>query len=195
MIRRGLPQRQSCGDARCDEGLLLDSGRECVTCADVISYRRARRHRVAATVDAAMPHASEPERQAETERRLHEVVAAEAYAKARYREQFQTRQNAVAKLDTPVASAVLSTPRPAAVPEPQAEDADQERLVLEDLTPEQIRTWRVRAMKDHQVVFDHIDSYGETSAKRLFTHPLVNQVQRLTGTHHLVLAHTAWETV
>ncbi|WP_329580746.1 hypothetical protein [Streptomyces sp. NBC_01361] len=45
-------------------------------------------------------------------------------------------------------------------------------------------------MKDHQVVFDHIDRYGETSARRLFSHQLVDQAQRLSGTHHLILGHT-----
>ncbi|MFD4943531.1 hypothetical protein ACFVYE_45730 [Streptomyces sp. NPDC058239] len=50
-------------------------------------------------------------------------------------------------------------------------------------------------MKDHQVVFDHIghiDRYSETSARRLFSHQLVDQAQRLSGTHHLVLEHTTW---
>ncbi|MFG2472401.1 hypothetical protein ACGFXB_44245 [Streptomyces canus] len=32
-------------------------------------------------------------------------------------------------------------------------------MVLENLTREQVRDWRVRAMKDHQVAVDHIDQY------------------------------------
>lgn len=45
-------------------------------------------------------------------------------------------------------------------------------------------------MKGHQVVFDHIDQYGETSARHLFSNQLVDQAQRLSGTRHLVLGHT-----
>ncbi|MFH9296732.1 hypothetical protein [Streptomyces sp. NPDC017520] len=81
---------------------------------------------------------------------------------------------------------MLPTPRPAAaaaVLEPETADVDQE-LVLEDLTPDQVRDWRVRAMKDHQIVFDHIDSYGEPSARRLFSNQLVDQAQ-----HHARLGH------
>lgn len=40
-------------------------------------------------------------------------------------------------------------------------------------------------MKDHTVVFDHIDRYGEPSARRLFSNQLVDQSQhyaRLSGT-------------
>ncbi|MFJ9033104.1 DUF721 domain-containing protein [Streptomyces sp. NPDC102274] len=33
-------------------------------------------------------------------------------------------------------------------------------------------------MKDHQVVFDHIDQYGEISARRLFSHRLVAERAR-----------------
>ncbi|GAB1340035.1 hypothetical protein ACE1SV_66250 [Streptomyces sp. E-15] len=47
-------------------------------------------------------------------------------------------------------------------------------------------------MKDSQVVFDHIDRYGETSARGLFTEPLVDQVQRVAGLGHLNLGYTAW---
>jgi hypothetical protein len=47
-------------------------------------------------------------------------------------------------------------------------------------------------MKDHSVVFDHIDQYGETSARRLFSHQLVDEAQRLSGTRNLVLGHTTW---
>jgi hypothetical protein len=59
-----------------------------------------------------------------------------------------------------VAPVVLPSPRPATVaPGPvPAEGADHEQeLVLEDLTRDQVRAWRVRAVKDHGVVFDHID--------------------------------------
>lgn len=48
---------------------------------------------------------------------------------------------------------------------------------VEDLTREQVFDWWVRAMKDPQWVFGHIDRYGESSARWLFTGRLVYQVQ------------------
>ncbi|MDL5206647.1 hypothetical protein [Streptomyces sp. ALI-76-A] len=208
LIGRGLPQRQQCGDTLCDDGMLLDSGRDCPRCEDRQVGRRAQRHAVAAAVDAAMPGASEAERRTAVEQQLHESVTARAWAKAREWEQVRARKAAAAQARAeaaaaqpadvvpaaPVAPVVLPAPRPAAVvpaPEPETADGDQE-LVLEDLTREQVRDWRVKAMKDHQVVFDHIDQYGETSARRLFSNQLVDQAQRLSGTRHLVLGHTAW---
>lgn len=198
LVSRGLPQRQNCGDVRCDEGLRLDTGGVCETCQDVRADRRDRRHQVAATVDAAMPHASPEERLAATERQLHETVTAQAWTRAIEWEQVRIRQAAAVQARAEAAAAqvaaapvALPAPRPAATPEPDGEDVDQQ-LVLEDLNPEQVRDWRVRAMKDHQVVFDHIDVHGETLARRLFSNRLVDQAQRLAGTHHLVLGHTTW---
>ncbi|WP_158745213.1 hypothetical protein [Streptomyces sp. NRRL S-1448] len=151
-----------------------------------------------------MPGASEPERRTATERQFHEDVTAQAWAKARQWEQPRARQAAAAPAHAeasaaqpvadvpaaPVAPVLVPRPRPAAVvPAPEAVDIDQE-LVLEELTREQVRDWRVRAMKNHQIVFDHIDQYGETSARRLFSNQLVDQAQRLSGAHHLVLGHT-----
>ncbi|QCX74637.1 hypothetical protein C9F11_04670 [Streptomyces sp. YIM 121038] len=67
------------------------------------------------------------------------------------------------------------------------DDAERE-VVLADLSREQMLDWRTRAAHDHQVVFDHIDRYGEASAKRLFT-----RVQRLSGlVGHLDLGYTPW---
>ncbi|MFI9240822.1 hypothetical protein [Streptomyces sp. NPDC053079] len=43
---------------------------------------------------------------------------------------------------------------------------------------------------DHQLVLDHIDEYGELSARRLSR--FVHQVLRLAGTRNLVLGHTTW---
>jgi hypothetical protein len=48
-------------------------------------------------------------------------------------------------------------------------------------------------LKDPQVVFDHIDWYGELSAQRLFTRAFIAQVQRLGGLGHLDLGYTPWE--
>ncbi|MFE9679441.1 hypothetical protein ACFYO5_35930 [Streptomyces sp. NPDC006259] len=205
LIGRGLPQRQLCAEPRCDEGALLDSGRDCPRCEDRQIDRRGQRHAVAAAVDVAMPGASESERRAAIEQQLHQDVTARAWAKAYEWEQVRARQSAAAHARAkaaavqladvvpaaPVAPVVMPAPRPAAVvPAPEPESAavdDDQELVLEKLTREQVRDWRVRGMRDHQVVFDHIDQYGETSARRLFSHQLVDQAQRLSSTHHLVL--------
>ncbi|MFB8139462.1 hypothetical protein [Streptomyces parvus] len=47
-------------------------------------------------------------------------------------------------------------------------------------------------MKDHQVVFDHIDRYGEPSARRLFSNQLFNEAQHLPGLGHLNLGYFTW---
>ncbi|CAL9673067.1 hypothetical protein [Streptomyces sp. enrichment culture] len=211
LLARGLPQRQQCGDARCDDRVLLDSGRACPRCEDRQADRRAQRHAVAAAVDAAMPGASEDERRAAADRQLHEQVTAQGWAREHEWERVRARQ-AAAKAHcaeaaaaqpaddvpaAPVALVAMPSPRPAAVIVPAAEpefadvDDDQE-LVLEELTREQVLDWRNRAAADHQLVFDHIDRYGELSAQRLFTRAFVAQVQRLSGLGHLDLGFTTW---
>ncbi|MFE1579317.1 hypothetical protein [Streptomyces fradiae] len=211
LIGRGLPQRQLCAEPRCDEGALLDSGRDCPRCEDRQIDRRVQRRAVAAAVDAAMPGASENERRAAVAQQLHQDVTAEAWAKARRWEQVREERAAAAKaraeaaaaqpadvvVDEPVAPVVLPAPRPAAVivPAPQPEPADvddDQELVLEELTREQVLDWRNRAAADHQLVFDHIDRYGELSAQRLFTRAFVAQVQRLSGLGHLDLGFSTW---
>ncbi|MFD0621948.1 hypothetical protein ACFQ2K_06370 [Streptomyces sanglieri] len=210
LIGLALPQRQQCGDVRCDDRVLLGSGQDCPRCTEKQNDRRDQRRAVAAAIDAAMPGASETERRAATEQQLHQNVTARAWAREHEREHHRARQAATAQARakapaaqpaddvpaTPVAPVVLPAPRPVAVvaaPEPEPADVDDDQeLVLENLTREQVRNWRVRAMKDHQVVFDHADRYGETSARRLFSNQLVDEAQRLAGTHHLVLEHTTW---
>ncbi|KPI00013.1 hypothetical protein OK074_5961 [Actinobacteria bacterium OK074] len=207
LIGLALPQRQRCGDVRCDDRVLLDSGQDCPRCEEKQADRRDQRRAVAAAVDAAMPHASETERRAATAQQLHQDVTAQAWIRehrwAQVREQqaaaAQARAEAAAAQPAfeapaaPVAPVVLPAPLPFAATAPVDGDDQEQELVLEDLTPEQVRDWRVRGMKDHQVVFDHIDQYGETSARRLFSNRLVDEAQRLEGTHHLVLGHTTWE--
>ncbi|MFJ9026253.1 hypothetical protein ACIRPU_40755 [Streptomyces sp. NPDC102259] len=208
LIGKGLPQRQECGDALCDDRMLLDSGRDCPRCEDRQASSRAQRHAVAAAVETAMPYASEAERRMATERQLHETVTAQAWAREHRWEQVRARQAAAAKARAEAAAAhpaieesatspapvVPPAPRPApAAPaaQPEADDVDRD-LVLEDLAREQVLDWRTRAARDHQVVFDHIDRYGETSAQRLFTRSFVATVQRLSGLGHLDLGYTTW---
>ncbi|MEU2800875.1 hypothetical protein [Streptomyces sp. NPDC007117] len=207
LIGLALPQRQQCGDVRCDDRVLLDSGQDCPRCAEKQDDRRDQRRAVAAAVDAAMPGASEAERRAATEQQLHQDVTARAWAKAYEWEQHRVRQAAAAQARAeaaaaqpafeaqavPVAPVVLPAPRPAAAPAPEVDDVDQEQeLVLEDLTREQVRDWRVRAMKDHDVVFDHIDQYGESSARRLFSNQVVDQAHHRARLGHLELGYSTW---
>ncbi|RSS15389.1 hypothetical protein EF914_29600 [Streptomyces sp. WAC05458] len=81
LIGVGLPQRQQCGDVRCDDRVLLDSGQDCPRCAEKQADRRDQRRAVAAAVDAAMPGASEAERRAATAKQLHQDVTARAWGR------------------------------------------------------------------------------------------------------------------
>ncbi|MEU3188668.1 hypothetical protein ABZ707_31395 [Streptomyces sp. NPDC006923] len=210
LIGLALPQRQQCGDVRCDDRVLVGSGQDCPRCEEKQADRRDQRRAVAAAVDATMPHASETERRTATEQQLHQDITAQAWIRehrwAQVREQqaaaAQARAEAAAAQPAddvpaaPVAPVVLPTPCPAAVvpaPEPEPADVDDDQeLVLEDLTREQVLDWRSRAAVDHQLVFNHIDRYGELSAQRLFTRAFVAQVQRLADLGHLDLGYTTW---
>ncbi|MEU2730580.1 hypothetical protein ABZ650_22975 [Streptomyces griseoviridis] len=208
LIGVGLPQRQQCGDVRCDDRVLLDSGQDCPRCEEKQADRRDQRRAVAAAVDAAMPGASEAERRAATATQLHQDVTARAWAKVHEWDQVRARQAAAAQARAeaaaaqpedqvpavPVAPVVLPAPRPAAVvPGPEVADVDDDQeLVLEDLTREQVLDWRTRAAHDLQIVHDHIARYGEHSAQRLFTRSFVATVQRLSGLGHLDLGYTPW---
>ncbi|MET7981713.1 MULTISPECIES: hypothetical protein [unclassified Streptomyces] len=208
LLARGLPQRQECGDARCDDRVLLDSSQDCPRCQDRQAGRRAQRHAVAAAVEDVMPYASEARRGAATERQLHETVTAQAWAREHRWEQTRVRQAAAAQRRAEAAAAqhvdegqskapappLVPAPRPAPVaPAPSVPTATiVHDLVLEDLTREQVLEWRSLAAKDHQVVFDHIERYGECSAQRLFTRALVAQVTRLSRLGHLTLGYTPW---
>ncbi|MCX5097740.1 hypothetical protein OOK36_55895 [Streptomyces sp. NBC_00365] len=54
------------------------------------------------------------------------------------------------------------------MPKSEGEGVGQE-LFLEYLTREQVLELRTRVAKGHQVVFDHVEQYGEHSAQPLFT--------------------------
>ncbi|MEV6478072.1 hypothetical protein [Streptomyces sp. NPDC051657] len=129
LICRGLPQIRLCAELRCDEGVLLDSGRDCPRCEDRQVDSRANRHAVAAAVDTAMPGASETERRVATDWQLHETVTAKAWAQTSEWKQSRARK-AEAKAGraeaaatqladevpaAPAAPVVLPAPRPAAV--------------------------------------------------------------------------------
>ncbi|MFI6645661.1 hypothetical protein [Streptomyces sp. NPDC050504] len=211
LIGRALPQRPQCGDVRCDDRILLDSGQPCPRCAEHQDDRRVQRRRVAAAVDAALPGASETERRAAAARQLHQDVTARAWAQQREWAHYRARKAAAqARTDAeaptvrleeasapavlpPVAAAptepvVLTRPPVIAAPEAVVDDVGQEpELVLEDLTREQIVDWRARGMHDHRVVVDHIDRYGEPSARRLFSNRLVDQALHRSGLGHLDL--------
>ncbi|MFD4833199.1 hypothetical protein ACFWPV_25565 [Streptomyces uncialis] len=200
LIGLALPQRQQCGDVRCDDRMLLDSGQDCPRCEDRQADRRAQRRAVAADVDASMPNASEAVRRAATARRLHQDVTAHAWIREAEWEQVRARQAAAAQARAEAAAArpaadvpAAPVPAPRPVVAPGLVDVDQEQeLVLEDLTREQVLDWRNRAAADHQLVHDHIDRYGEPSAQRLFTRAFVAQVKRLSGLGHLDLGYTTW---
>ncbi|MFD7004222.1 hypothetical protein ACFWA5_50460 [Streptomyces mirabilis] len=135
-------------------------------------------------------------------------MTAQAWARERRWEQVRARQAAAAKHRAETAAAQAAAGEPAAptpvvlpalrpvptapAPEPEADVVVQE-LVLEDQTREQVLDWRNRAARDHQIVFDHIDRYGEASAQRLFTRGFVADVQRLSRLGHLNLGYTTWE--
>lgn len=87
----------------------------------------------------------------------------------------------------PSAPVVLPAPRPAPDAAQQEDAVVDQELVLEDLTREQVLDWRTRAARDDQLVFNHINRYGEHSAQRLFTRAFVADVQRLSRLGHLDL--------
>ncbi|MGW1189291.1 hypothetical protein [Streptomyces sp. NPDC002559] len=208
LISVGLPQHQQCGDVRCDDRMLLDSGQDCPRCEEKQADRRDQRRAVAAAVNAAMPGASEAERRAATATQLHQDVTARAWAQVHEWGQVRARQAAAAQARAeaaaaqpetegpaaPMAPVVLPAPRLAAVVQAPkvANVEDDQELVLEELTREQVLDWRTRAVHDHQIVHDHIARYGERSAQRLFTRSFVATVQRLAGLGHLDLGYTPW---
>lgn len=81
-------------------------------------------------------------------------------------------------------------PRPAAaVPALDLETTDVDDgqgLVLDDLTRKQVcTTGGVRAMQDHQIVFDYMDRCSEPTARRLFSNQLIELARFRLG--HLEL--------
>ncbi|MFF8431097.1 hypothetical protein ACF07Y_39375 [Streptomyces sp. NPDC016566] len=102
LLGRGLVQRPACPDLRCDDGIRLDTGADCPTCATIVHTRRALRTRVAAVVEAEMPCGDPASRRAEAERRLREETALEEQRaqirRARAEREVEQRQQAIARL-------------------------------------------------------------------------------------------------
>ncbi|MFI9176113.1 hypothetical protein [Streptomyces lincolnensis] len=109
LLGRGLVQRQACSDRRCDDGIRLDAGTDCESCANVIHLRRHARRRAAAEVDAVMPGADPALRRAGIEARL--------------REHFEEARTGVARAEAEVAQRRAAVARRRAV----EEAAEQER--------------------------------------------------------------------
>ncbi|MEV7129705.1 hypothetical protein [Streptomyces sp. NPDC093260] len=78
LIGRGLVQRQACSDRRCDDGIRLDTGGDCASCASLLADRRAVRARVRTETAADLSGAGAAELRAACERRLREHTVLEA---------------------------------------------------------------------------------------------------------------------
>ncbi|MBB1258314.1 hypothetical protein [Streptomyces alkaliterrae] len=86
-LKRGLPQRGSCIETRCDDGTLMDTGQPCPSCQLHLTGKRALRRAIRDDVAAQMPDATEEEQRAEVEARLRAHTAAahqEAEAQRRH---------------------------------------------------------------------------------------------------------------
>ncbi|MFE2943377.1 hypothetical protein ACFXKG_30640 [Streptomyces sp. NPDC059255] len=92
LIRRGLAQRPSCSDLRCDDGIRLDTGGKCENCGNIIHFRRRRRARIAAEVDRELPGLGDDERRRVLEERLREQASIEAEDYVWRREQARAEQ-------------------------------------------------------------------------------------------------------
>ncbi|MGW0925964.1 hypothetical protein ACWD3J_44090 [Streptomyces sp. NPDC002755] len=78
LIRRGLVQRPACSDRRCDDGIRLDTGGDCLSCASVIADRRAVRARIRDQAAAQLAGAGTAELRAVLEQRLRRHIVMEA---------------------------------------------------------------------------------------------------------------------
>jgi hypothetical protein len=74
LVKRGLPQRPGCWSHLCDDGVRMDTGGGCPSCASMLGDRRSARRAVAVLVAAQFGHLPPGERRQEVERRLQEQV-------------------------------------------------------------------------------------------------------------------------
>ncbi|MFJ5803797.1 hypothetical protein [Streptomyces decoyicus] len=114
LLGRGLPQRTTCGDARCDEGAMMHTGTACERCDELVSDRRSRRRRLAAAVDAEHPEASADGRRQALEERLRSQARRDGEA-------FERRRQAAEELEA----------RREAARAKAEEKAERERAVVE----------------------------------------------------------------
>ncbi|MFH9195610.1 hypothetical protein ACIQJ8_33090 [Streptomyces globisporus] len=89
---RGLVRRPSCPDRRCDDGIRLDTGESCESCANVVHIHRARRAQMRADIDRELPGLAGGERRRILEKRLRERVATQAENFARDQEQVRVER-------------------------------------------------------------------------------------------------------
>ncbi|WP_159062628.1 hypothetical protein [Streptomyces caniscabiei] len=78
LLGRGLVQRQVCTDARCDDGIRLDTRSDCTRCGEVIAGRREVRARVRAELEEEVGGGPAADRRAAYEQRLRTLVLLEA---------------------------------------------------------------------------------------------------------------------
>ncbi|MEU5198504.1 hypothetical protein AB0G86_31430 [Streptomyces scabiei] len=78
LLGRGLVQRQVCSDARCDDGIRLDTRSDCTRCGEVIAGRREVRARVRAELEEEVSGGPAADRRAAYEQRLRTLVLVEA---------------------------------------------------------------------------------------------------------------------
>ncbi|MFJ5120972.1 hypothetical protein [Kitasatospora sp. NPDC088548] len=84
MLDRGLPQEQECKHAACDNGVRLDTDKDCVTCDLRLEDRRSTRRAIIGQVVRRLPEATFEQRREAIEDglRSHALVRAEAQADA-----------------------------------------------------------------------------------------------------------------
>ncbi|MBY8889111.1 hypothetical protein K7472_30330 [Streptomyces sp. PTM05] len=93
LTHRGLPRRSACTDVRCDDGIRLDTRRDCEMCANVIHLRRAGRAAITAQVDRDFPGLNPHQRRQIAEERLRRRTAQEAEDLARRKAQAAVEQS------------------------------------------------------------------------------------------------------
>lgn len=101
LLSRALPRRAGCYSTLCDEGLRMDTGEDCPSCALLVADRRALRQRVTAKVTAAMAGASSEALRRETDQQLQAELHRQASRDAARRKQAAAehvaRQDALAR--------------------------------------------------------------------------------------------------
>ncbi|MFJ8313332.1 MULTISPECIES: hypothetical protein [unclassified Streptomyces] len=92
LLHRGLPQRPDCWSHVCDDGIRMDTGGPCESCACRIGDRQSVRRSVSEAVAEDLPWASSDVRRAEVERRLQSGLRKQAAADDVRRERLAQEQ-------------------------------------------------------------------------------------------------------